>query len=133
MTLALIILIPFLAALLCLFSKSRRAWEAINIGSFAAVALLAAVAGLRVAQNGTLTAMGGFLRADSLSAVVTCVTAFVALVCSIYAVGYFRRDLQLNLITEAQLRHYYVLTPVFVCAMLLAPLADNLGVMWVAI
>ena len=31
------------------------------------------------------------------------------------------------------MRHYYVLTPLFVCAMLLAPLADNLGVMWVAI
>jgi hydrogenase-4 component F len=31
------------------------------------------------------------------------------------------------------LRLYYVLTPLFVAAMFLAPLADNLGVMWVAI
>jgi hydrogenase-4 component F len=60
-------------------------------------------------------------------------TAFVALVCAVYAVGYFRRDLQEGRITQAQLRHYYVLAPLFVCAMLLAPLADNLGVMWVAI
>ena len=36
-------------------------------------------------------------------------------------------------ITEAQLRRYYVLTPLFVGVMLLVPLADNLGVMWVAI
>ena len=60
-------------------------------------------------------------------------TAFVALVCAIYAVGYFRRDLREGRITEAQLRHYYVLAPLFVCTMLLAPLADNLGVMWVAV
>src|SRR5205823_5180285 len=60
-------------------------------------------------------------------------TGFVSLVCAIYAVGYFRRDESEGRVTQAQLRHYYVLTPLFVCAMLLAPLADNLGVMWVAI
>ena len=80
-----------------------------------------------------VTALGGFLRADALSAVVIGLTAFVALACAIYAIGYFRRDLQEGRITEAQLRHYYVLTPLFVFAMLLAPMADNLGVMWVAI
>src|SRR5204863_8881592 len=56
-----------------------------------------------------------------------------ALVCAIYAVGYFRRDLREGRVTETQLRHYYVLTPLFGCAMLLAPMADNLGLMWVAI
>ena len=80
-----------------------------------------------------MTALGGFLRADALSALVIGLTAFVGLACSIYAVGYFRRDQQEGRITEAQLRHYYVLTPLFVFAMLLAPMADNLGVMWVAI
>ncbi len=57
----------------------------------------------------------------------------MSLVCSIYAVGYFRRDEATGKISRAQLRHYYVLTPLFVGAMLLVPLADNLGVMWVAI
>jgi hydrogenase-4 component F len=77
--------------------------------------------------------LNGFLRADALSALVILLTALVALVCSVYAVGYFRRDGAEGLITHAQLRHYYVLTPVFVTAMLLSLLADNLGVMWVAI
>ena len=36
-------------------------------------------------------------------------------------------------ITEAQSRRYHVLTPLFVAVMLLVPLADNLGIMWVAI
>ena len=84
-------------------------------------------------EHGAVTALDGFLRADALSALVIGLTAFVALVCAIYAVGYFRRDLSEGRITEPQLRHYYVLTPLFVSAMLLAPLADNLGVMWVAI
>src|SRR5208337_17350 len=86
-----------------------------------------------VSAQGTVTALGGFLRADALSALVLALTGFVSLVCSIYAVGYLRRDEADGKITPAQLRRYYVLTPMFVGAMLLVPLADNLGVMWVAI
>jgi hydrogenase-4 component F len=60
-------------------------------------------------------------------------TVFVSLVGGIYSVGYFRRDEAEGRVTHAQLRRYYVLTPLFVAVMLLVPLADNLGVMWVAI
>src|SRR5439155_21418107 len=97
------------------------------------VAALSRCLGLDVARHGKVSALNGFLQADALSALVIGLTAFVALVCAIYAVGYFRRDLREGRVTETQLRHYYVLTPLFVCAMLLAPMADNLGVMWVAI
>jgi hydrogenase-4 component F len=97
------------------------------------VAGLALKLGGRVVGEGPVSAWQGFLRADALSALVVGVTAFVSLVCSIYAVGYFRREQQDGRITLAQVRQYYVLTPLFVGAMLLAPLADNLGVMWVAI
>jgi hydrogenase-4 component F len=134
--LVLLLAVPVVAALLCLATPSRVLWERVNLAAFAVIAGLAAVLGLDVVGqggHGQVTALGGFLRADALSALVIGLTAFVALVCAIYAIGYFRRDLQEARITEAQLRHYYVLTPLFVFAMLLAPLADNLGVMWVAI
>lgn len=127
------ILLPLLTGLLCLVLRSRLWWERVNLGCFAFLAGLAGGLGLKVARGAEVTALGGFLRADALSAVVIGLTAFVSLVCAIYAVGYFRRDYAEGRITEAQLRHYYVLTPLFVSAMLLAPMADNLGVMWVAI
>jgi hydrogenase-4 component F len=134
--LVLLLAVPLVAALLCLVTGSRAAWEGLNLLAFVIIAGLAAWLGLAVAgqgERGLVTAMGGFLRADALSAVVIALTAFVGLACAIYAIGYFRRDLQEGRITEAQLRRYYVLTPLFVFAMLLAPMADNLGVMWVAI
>jgi len=133
MTLILLILTPFLGGLLCLVVNSRLWWERLNLIAFGTVAGLSVLIGIDVIENGKTVALGGFLRADSLSALVIGLTAFVALVCGIYAVGYFRRDRQDGRITDAQLRHYYLLTPIFVSAMLLAPLADNLGVMWVAI
>jgi len=131
--LSLLVVIPLLAGLSCLAISSRLWWERVNLLAFVTITGLAVGTGLEVAHRGRVTALGGFLQADALSALVIGLTAFVALACGIYAVGYFRRDLKEGRITETQLRHYYLLTPIFVSAMLLAPLADNLGVMWVAI
>jgi hydrogenase-4 component F len=133
MTLLLLPLIPLCAGLLCLATNSRAWWERLNLSAFAIVAGLAFKVAGQVVEQGPVTALGGFLRADALSALVLALTGFVSLACAIYAVGYFRRDERDGKITHAQLRRYYVLTPLFVCAMLLVPLADNLGVMWVAI
>lgn len=133
MIILLLLIIPLLAALLCLMVRSRAWWERLNLLAFGTVAGLAVLLGLDVAYQGKVSALGGFLQADALSALVVGLTAFVALVCGVYAVGYFRRDLLEGRVSERQLRHYYVLTPLFVGAMLLAPLADNLGIMWVAI
>jgi hydrogenase-4 component F len=132
-TLLFLLLVPLATGLLCLVAPSRLWWERLNLGAFAIVAALAISIGLQVGSKGKMKALDGFLQADALSALVIGLTAFVALVCSIYAVGFFRRDLWDGRITERQLRRYYALTPIFVCAMLLVPLADNLGVMWVAI
>jgi formate hydrogenlyase subunit 3/multisubunit Na+/H+ antiporter MnhD subunit len=40
---------------------------------------------LEVNRSGKITCLNGFLRADALSALVVALTAFVALVCAIYA------------------------------------------------
>jgi len=133
MMLLVLVLIPFCAGLLCLATSSRASWERLNLAAFAIIAGLAFKIADDVAAHGPVTALGGFLRADALSALVLALTGFVSLVCAIYAVGYFRKDERDGRVTHAQLRRYYVLTPLFVGAMLLAPLADNLGVMWVAI
>ena len=133
MTLILVVLIPLLAGLLCLAVNSRHWWERINLLAFGVVCPLAILLAIDVGRARQVTALGGFLRADALSAIVIGLTAFVAVVTGIYAVGYFRDDLKQGRVTEDHLRHYYVLAPIFVSVMLLAPLADNLGVMWVAI
>jgi hydrogenase-4 component F len=132
-TLFLLLLIPLCAGLLCLATNSRAAWERLNLAAFAIVSWLAFKVAGDVAAYGTISTLNGFLRADALSALVLGLSGFVSLVCAIYAVGYFRRDESDGRVTHAQLRRYYVLTPLFVSAMLLVPLADNLGVMWVAI
>lgn len=134
MELALLIFVPFIAGILCLAINSRAWLERINLIAFVIVTVLALKIGLTVrAAEAPISAWNGSLRVDALSALVILLTAFVSLVCAIYAIGYFRRDSADNRVSARQLRVYYSLTPWFVGAMLLALIVDNLGVMWVAI
>jgi hydrogenase-4 component F len=86
-----------------------------------------------------------FLYADSFSALLVLLTAFVYLVTAPYAIGYFRHDekyaekdrifgqsndVQSN---RAKLRKYYALAPLFAFCMFMVAVSNNLGVMWVAV
>jgi hydrogenase-4 component F len=59
--------------------------------------------------------------------------AVVTLAASIYAPGYLRRDFDGSALSEGRLREFHGLTPLFAGGMLLVVLADNLGVMWIAV
>jgi hydrogenase-4 component F len=115
--------------------------EAVNLSAFTITLGLAAALGIRVLNNGPVSLWDGFLYADALSALVVLLTAFVALACAVYAVGYFRHDEQSDIfrddvfgeIAARKLRKYYSLMPLFVFSMVLVALANNLGVLWVAI
>jgi hydrogenase-4 component F len=141
MVLAVLLLIPLSAALVSFLSGQRPAMEKINLASFGAVFLLSLLLAGEVLQTGAVSLWDGFFYADHISALVILLTSSVALLSSIYAVGYLRDDelsgaLQLdgeNAAAATKLRTYYTLTPLFVFSMLLVTLSNNLGVMWVAI
>jgi len=138
-----LLLIPFVAGPLAFSLRRRPFMEAVNLATFALVACLAAALSAQVLQSGPVSFWDGFLYADALSALIVILTAFVALVCSIYAVGYFRHDEKyiffdeneevLSELAVYKLRKYYSLMPLFVFSMLLVALANNLGILWVAI
>jgi len=117
--------------------------EVVNLFAFAVLLCLAAALGVRVLRSGPVSVWDGFFYADALSALVVLLSAFVALVCSIYAVGYFRHDERNGVFQEGEelgggravnkLREYYALTPLLVFSMILVALANNLGILWVAI
>src|SRR5204862_292924 len=92
MRMTLLVLVPLLSGLVCWPLRERAVVERLNLLAFAIVAVLAAWLGADVLARGTVEAFGGFLRADGLSALVVCLTAFVALACAIYAVGYLREE-----------------------------------------
>src|SRR5450755_784145 len=92
MILLAILAVPLAAGALSFAARRRTAMEAINLGAFGIVFALAIALVEKVLRMGSISAWNGFLYADSLSALVVLLTALVALICSVYAVGYFRAD-----------------------------------------
>src|ERR1017187_5500255 len=137
MILIALLLVPVATAVLAALSRRRPAMEAVNLAGFALTFLLALALGAAVLGSGPVSLWDGFLYADALSALVILLTAFVAVLCSVYAVGYLRDDERSGALGDdaaiTKLRKYYTLTPLFVFSMLLVCLANNLGVMWAAI
>ncbi len=117
--------------------------EFVNLAAFAVLLGLAGMLGFRVLRSGPVSLWNGFFYADALSALVVLLAAFVALACSIYAIGYFRQDERdgafqqdeelVGRLAVHKLREYYTLTPLFVFSMILVALANNLGILWVAV
>ena len=133
MLLTFLILVPLFTGLICWPLRERVVLERLNLLAFAIVSGLAVWLGAEVLARGSVEAFGGFLRADALSALVVGLTAFIALACGIYAVGYLREEQRAAKIDARLLHRYYVLTPVFVGTMMAVPLVNNLGLLWVAI
>ncbi|PYK97986.1 MAG: hydrogenase 4 subunit F [Verrucomicrobia bacterium] len=135
MLLTSVLCVPFVAGLACLFPRSRAGVESINISGFVAVLVLGVKLFKSVLANNenAVTEWDGFLRADALSAWMVLLISVVSLATSLYAVRYFRRDVADAVVNERRFREFYVLTPLFATCMFLVVLANNLGVMWIAV
>ncbi len=133
MTIIVLLLIPLLASAATALLRNPRRMEMVYLFSAAGMLVAAVSLAADVLRTGSASWSNGFLYADSLSALVVLLTAFVYFISAPYAVGYLRRDARLGEEGRAQLRMYYSLTPLFGFAMMLVAVANNLGVMWVAI
>jgi len=87
-----------------------------------------------VLRGGPIEAAGGWLHADALSALVVVIVTCVSLACATYGTHYMAAVVSHE---RADARwapgRYEALYLALVACMLLAALADNLGLMWIAI
>lgn len=104
-------------------------------GPLAAACVTAAgvALGVHVVDHDPVVALGDLIRVDALSAFMVIVIGLVAFVATTYGVAYVRAELDHGHTTARGARTYGLLVQLFVTAMLVAVLADNLGVLWVAV
>ncbi|MHB8919379.1 MAG: proton-conducting transporter transmembrane domain-containing protein, partial [Desulfocucumaceae bacterium] len=88
---------------------------------------------LRALQAGGSLWHGSLLMVDELSAVLVFIIGVVGTICCLYTVSYLRADHKNGEMDGRRSGRFYGLLHFFVASMYLAVLADNLGVMWVAI
>ncbi len=124
-------LVPFAFALLMLLARDKRVLAALDVGSSAAVLLLTAAIARRVAIDGPLTALGTF-RADNLAVVFLLLIGLLSVAVAIATIGWMRQELARGQMHAERLRFYYALVHGFIATMLVTVLADNLGILWIA-
>ncbi|MBV5264607.1 hydrogenase 4 subunit F [Pinisolibacter aquiterrae] len=78
-------------------------------------------------------ASGNYLLVDDLNIVFVVLNTFVAFTTSVFSASYIAHELETGHLSELHLRFYHTLYQVLLGAMNLALVANNIGLMWVAI
>jgi hydrogenase-4 component F len=123
-------LVPAVTALLMLTTRDRRILSAIDVGGSAVLLALTLVLTREVASGGPRAA--GFLRVDDLALVFLLLLVVLTLAVSIYTVGWLKQAVAVGNMKPELLRSYFALVHAFVATMVVTVLADNLGVLWIA-
>jgi hydrogenase-4 component F len=128
--LAIFPLVPVVTGLAMLGVSDRRILAAIDVAGSLVVLLLAIVVAEEVAADGQVSV--GVLRADALTVPFLLLIGALALATSIYTIGWMKGELETGGVKPGSLRFYYALVHAFIATMLVTVLADNLGVLWIA-
>jgi len=123
-----VLLIPLGAAALLVLLPGY--WLAARLNILAS--LLTLIAALRLLV-GTPPAPGPYLLVDDLNVVFIALNTFVSFTTSIFSASYVGHELEIGRLTPRYLRFYHAMFQILSFAMNLALLANNIGLMWVAI
>jgi hydrogenase-4 component F len=123
-------LVPTVTALLMLTTRDRRLLSALDVGGSAVLVALTLVLAREVAAGGPRAL--GFLRVDDLGLVFLLLLVVLTLAVSIYTVGWLGEAVAVGNMKAESLRSYFALVHAFVATMVVTVLADNLGVLWIA-
>ncbi|HEX9878223.1 MAG TPA: hydrogenase 4 subunit F [Gammaproteobacteria bacterium] len=125
---ALILLIPVCAAALLALLPGYRLTSQLSV--VASLLTLVAALSLFVVEPGV---PGSYLFVDDFNIVFVVLNTFVAFTTSVFSASYIGHELAIGKLTPLYLRFYHAMYQVLIFAMNLALVANNIGLMWVAI
>jgi hydrogenase-4 component F len=125
--LAVVLVIPLAAAAVLALLEGYRLTSRLNVlASFLTFAVAAALFRIRPEP-------GLFLIVDDVNVVFIVLNTFVGFTTSVFSAGYIGHELEVGRLTPTTLRFYHAMYQGLMGAMNLALLANNVGLMWVAV
>lgn len=124
---------PLLAAVLSLATTHARLLHGLNLTTMSAMVLAEMAVIQGVLAQGPVSTLGGLAYIDALSAFILLIITVIGLSCSFYTWAYFNDYTARGVITARRLSRFFVLFHGFLFAMIVATVANSLGVLWVAI
>ena len=104
-------------------------WLAARLNALAALVTFLAAASLMFVRPQP----GPYLLVDDLNTVFIVLTSFVGFTTSVFSASYISHEIEIGRLTPRFLRFYHAMYQVLMFAMNLALVANNIGVLWVAI
>jgi hydrogenase-4 component F len=124
---AAVLVLPAASAVVLALLPFYRLGARLNMGAAAATFVLS------LALIGERPAAGHYLLVDDLNISLIVLTTFVGFTTSAFSASYIAHELETGRLQPAHLRFYHAMYQTLMFAMNLALLANNIGLMWVAI
>ncbi|MBI5676677.1 MAG: hydrogenase 4 subunit F [Nitrospirae bacterium] len=130
--LLILLLVPLFAAVILAFVGDRKFAPEINIIGSAATFVAGAGLALQVFEQGPMLAGKNFFFVDAFNVYLAVLTSFVSMTTAIFSRRYMRREREHGRIGHIRIRFYHAMFQLFIFAMLLCLLTNNIGVLWIA-
>lgn len=132
MELLLVLGLPLAGTFALAILGSRRYAAELNAAVSLATLVAAALLVVRVIRHGPLLVLGEQFFVDSFNVFLVALTAFVGFTTAIFSRPYMRIEEHHGRLNSRRLRLYHSMYQLFMFAMLLALLTNNMGLLWVA-
>ncbi|HLH36038.1 MAG TPA: hydrogenase 4 subunit F [Alloacidobacterium sp.] len=132
MELWLVLGMPLLGTFVLAILGARRYAPEVNVGVSLATLLTASLLVVRIIRNGPLLVGREQFFVDPFNVFLVALTAFVGLTTAIFSRPYMRIEEHHGRLNARRLRLYHSMYQLFMFAMLLALLTNNMGMVWVA-
>lgn len=132
MTLLLLLGTSALAAIVLAFVGDRKYAHEINIAGSAATLAASVFLAVEVYWNGPMLAVEDFFFVDAFNVYLAVLTAFVSTTTAIFSRRYMKYERSHGRVGHKSMRFYHAMFQLFIFAMLLALLTNNVGVLWIS-
>ncbi len=132
MLILLLLGVSFIGAAVLAFVGDRKFAPEINIACSLATFAVSIALAIQVYNEGSFVAGGKFFFIDAFNIYLVVLTSFVSTTTAVFSRRYMRREREHGRVGHWGMRFYHAMFQLFIFAMLLSLLTNNLGVLWIA-
>jgi hydrogenase-4 component F len=132
MALLILLGVPLFAAAVLAFVGDRKVAPEINILGSAATFIAGIWLALEVYVQGPMLGGGKSFFVDEFNVYLSVLTSFVSMTTAVFSRRYMRREREHGRVGHVGMRFYHAMFQLFIFAMLLCLLTNNVGILWIA-
>jgi len=133
LTIVFLLLTPLVGGILVTVFRKKRIIEIVTICSASLILIQVFFILYGIINGKTLSAFGNAFYIDSFGAVILLPISIVGFVSVLYSKNYMGRQYDIGLVDDKHIVRYYQGLSIFLLSMLIVPITNNLGVMWVTV